>query len=280
MARPDESITFLKDRGYCVLRMPRGDSKPLQTLLKAGKKDLTRLGELATITIPGANPLPPLSVDNEAPIEISGKESSSTKIEIGINILGNIIQALGGNKIGLSLGFSKAKTMTFKFEDVLEDHIDVDKLDLYLSTCGFRSDMTTVTDALIDDEVFVITSTIKTTKFVINAKGDSGAKVSLDVPAISGVASGSLSVDTAKATEGTVVYEGTKPVIFGFQAVRLFFDEINGRPTFSAMDPLEAGAAAARSAGKISPTLLRLDEGAFFRFQTEEGAAAASGASR
>ena len=276
MSRPDESITFLKDRGYCVLRMPRSDARPLQTLLKAGKKDLTRLGELSTITIPGANPLPPLSLDNVSPVEISGKESSSTKIEVGINILGNIIQALGGNTLGISAGFTRAKSMTFKFEDVLEDHADVDKLDQYLTTCSFRPDMTAVTNALIEDDVFVITSTIKTNKFTINAKGDSGTKVGLDVPVISGVASGSLKVDTTKATEGTVVYQGTNPDIFGFQAVRLFFDQINGHPTFSAVDPLEAGSVAAKAAGKVNPTLLRLDEGAFFRFQAEQAMAASS----
>jgi hypothetical protein len=269
MARPDESITFLKDRGYCVLRMPRSDAKPLQTLRKAGKKDLTRLGEIATITIKGTNPLPSLSVDNIAPANISGMESSNTKVEIGVNILGNILQALGGKTLGVSLGFERAKTMTFKFADVLEDHCDVDQLDQYLTTCTFRPDMTSVSNALIDDEVYVITSTIKTKKFTINAKGDSGTKVGLDVPVISGVASGTLKVDATRATEGTVTYEGTTPVIFGFQAVQLFFDNVNGRPSFTAMDPLAAGAAAARAAGKVKPTFLSLDQGAFFRLEDE-----------
>ncbi len=265
MARPDESITFLKDRGYSVLRMPRADVQPLQTLLRAAKKDLTRLGDLATITTAGTNPLPALSIDNEAPIAISGKESSSTKVEVGVNILGNIIQALGGNTLGISAGYSMAKTITFKYENVLEDHIAVDQLDQYITACNFRADQRTVTDALIDDAVFVITSTIKTSKFSVNAQGEGGVKVGLDVPAMSGIANGKLKVDLGKAAEGTVVYEGATPVVFGFQAVQLFFDDHDGRPVFTAMDPLKAGAAAARAAGKVEPTLLQLDEGAFFR---------------
>jgi len=95
MSRPDESITFLKDRGYCVLRVPRADARPLQTLLRAEKKDLVRLGELGTISTAGSNPLPALSVDNEAPVEVSGKESSSTKVEVGLDILGGIIETHG-----------------------------------------------------------------------------------------------------------------------------------------------------------------------------------------
>lgn len=269
MARPDESISFLKDRGYSVLRMPRADVQPLQTLLRAAKKDLTRLGDLAAITIAGANALPALSIDNEAPIAISGKESSSTKVEVGVNILGNIIAALGGNTLGITAGYGQAKTVTFKYEDVLEDHVGVDRLDQYLSTCSFRADQKTVTDALIDDAVYVVTSTIKTHKFTVNAQGEGGVKVGLDVPAISGIASGKLKVDLAKANEGTVAYEGETPVVFGFQAVQLFFDLRDGRPVYSAMDPMQAGAAAARAAGKIEPALLRLDEGAFFRLADE-----------
>ena len=266
MSRPDESITFLKDRGYSVLRLPRADASPLQTLLRAEKKDLVRLGDLKTITAAGANPLPTLSLDNQAPIEISGKESSNTKIEVGVNILGGLIAALGGNTLGVSAAFNKAKMMTFKFEDVLEDHIDVDRLDQYLTTCSFTGG-NTVTNALIDDAVFVITSTLKSNKFTVNAKNENGAKIGLDIPVVSGMASGKMSVDTARATEGTVTYQAEKPVIFGFQAVQVFMDEVNGKPIFTTMDPLKPGTAAARAVGKAEPTFLTLDQGAFFRLE-------------
>jgi hypothetical protein len=267
MSRPDQSIEFLKDQGYCVLRLPRADARPLQTLLREDKKDLVRLGELATISIAGSNALPPLSVDNEAPVEISGKESSSTKVEVGVNILGNIIKALGGNTLGITAAYSKAKSLTFKYENVLEDHIDVDRLDQYLTTCSFRLDGHATVNALIDDAVFVITSTLKTNKFTINATGEGGNTIGLDVPVVNGIASGTLKVETSRATEGTVSYEGKQSVVFGFQAVQIFTDDRDGRPVFSAMDPLKAGAAAAKAAGKVVPTLLTLDQGAFFRLE-------------
>ena len=273
MSRPDESITFLKDRGYSVFRVPRSDTRPLHTLLRSGKKDLDRLGELGTISIAGTNPLPSVSQDNVAPMEISGKESSSTKVEVGINILGNLIKALGGNTLGISAGFSRAKTLTFKYEGVLEDHVAVDRLDQFLTTCSFRPDGTTVIDALIDDAVFVITSTLKSKKFTVNAKGDSGTTVGLDVPVLNGAASGSVKVDLAKATEGTVTFESTTaPVVFGFQAIQIFTDELDGRPIFTALDPLKPGSAAARAAGRIEDltTKLVLDQGAFFRVREEE----------
>jgi hypothetical protein len=273
MSRPDESITFLKDRGYSVFRVPRSDTRPLHTLVRTGKKDLDRLGELGTITIAGTNPLPPVSADNVAPIEISGKESSSTKIEVGINILGNLIKALGGNTLGISAGFTRAKALIFKYENVLEDHVTVDRLDQFLTTCSFRPDGTAVIDALIDDTVFVITSTLKSKKFTVNAKGDSGTSVGLDVPAINGLVSGSLKVDVTKATEGTVTFESaTVPVVFGFQAIQIFTDESDGHPIYTALDPLKPGSAAAKAAGRVDEltTKLVLDQGAFFRVRNDE----------
>jgi hypothetical protein len=267
MSRPDESITYLKDKGYCVFRTPRSDAKPLQTLMKAGKKDLVRLGDLETISTPGSNPLPPVSVDNEAPVEISGKESSSTKVEVGVTILGGFLKALGGKDLGISAGFTRAKALTFKFEDVLEDHVALDKLDQFLSTCTFRGDGLTVVNALLDDAVFVVTSTLKSAKFTVSAKGESGTKIGLDVPVISGAASGSLDVDLSRATEGVVTFQGKAPVVFAFQAVQVFTDERGGQPMYSAVDPLKAGSAAARAVGKLLPTYLETEQGAFMRMQ-------------
>ncbi len=273
MSRPDESITYLKDRGYCVVRLPRSDLKPLNTLLRAGKKDLTRLGDLAAIMIKGANDLPPLSMDNVAPHQISGQKSSSVKVEIGINLLGNIIQALGGANLNLSLGFSGTKSMIFKFENVLEDHIDLDRLDQYLSMSSIKPDQKAVTSALIDDEVYVITSTIKTGAFAIQAKGDGNTSVGLDVPVIQQAASGSLKVDIAKAAEGTVTYEGKTPVVFGFQAVQLIYDEKD--QSYTTVNPLDAGKMAAKAVGEVRPNYLTLDQGAFFRINDRAKAAGA-----
>ena len=83
MARKDQSVMYLRDHGYSVVRLPRSDFHPLQTLIRAGKKDLQRSGELKDLLIMGTNPLPALSVNNTAPLSISGKESSTIKIDIG-----------------------------------------------------------------------------------------------------------------------------------------------------------------------------------------------------
>ena len=263
MSRPDQSITYLKHLGYCVVRLPRSDMAPLETLVRVAKKDLQRTGSLSAVMVEGANGLPPVSRDNVAPGSISGKETSSMKLEIGLNILGNIIRALGGSDLGLTAGYQRARTLVFQFDDVREDHADINLLDQFLTTASIRPDQKTITAALIDDKVYVVNSTLKTTRMTVHAKGENGARVGLDVPVIQQAVSGKLDVDVAKAVEGTVTYEGKTPVVFGFQAVRLIYDDAT--QSYTAVDPLDAGKMAARELGQIEPDYLELEEGVFFR---------------
>ena len=52
-------------------------------------------------------------------------------------------------------------------------------------------------------------------------------------------------------------------MVFGFQAVRLIFDD--DTQSYAALNPLEVGQAAAKAVGDIAPDFLTLDEGVFFR---------------
>lgn len=52
MSRPDASIAFLRDYGYCVFRFPRASAEPLELLHRDGK-DLTRLGAVPDLVVAG-----------------------------------------------------------------------------------------------------------------------------------------------------------------------------------------------------------------------------------
>jgi hypothetical protein len=274
MSRPDQSITFLSALGYSVVSLPSSDIKPGQTLLRTGKKDLTRLGDLATIMNMGSNPLPIPSMDNLAPTGVSGQQSSSVKFDIGVSILGNILKALAGTSLDVSLGFKNTKSVTFAYLDVLEDHIALDQLDQYLSTADIKPGQNTVRDAFIHDNIFVLTSTIKSQKITVTAQGDTGVSAKVDVPVIQNIASGKLGLDVSKSAQGQITFSGNKPVIFGFKAAEIFADD---NATFTVVSPAKPGDQALRAAGMIVPTLLDLGgEGVFFRM-VDPGKAAEAG---
>jgi len=244
MSRPDQSITFLKSFGYCVFRVPRLSAQPLELLHRDGK-DLTRLGGVADLIAGGAVPVPTVHRDDRPGVDIEGTESSTVNVSIGVNILGSFIGALGGGNLGLQAGFTRAKTVTFKYAAVTEDSVDVLALEQFIKAGRIDEHVPTGTvDKLIDDEVYVITSVLKTKKIVVAAQGEAGNSVQVDVPVIQQAVGANVKVANDASVASNVAFEGPIAIPFAFQAVQLVFDD-SGQ--FLTTEQLPAGDAAARA---------------------------------
>jgi len=229
----DKFITYLKSVGYSPIRLPKTNLRPLQLLTKKGK-DLDRLGDLSTVFTAGSNiPLPEIKEDIAA--TISGQRSSDLKIGVGLSILGSIIGAMGGSKLGLDATYQQAKTIAFEYRDVIEESVDVAKLDQFLADADTNPFSRYVTELLDSDDVYVTTSTIKSKRFTVDAKASRGVDVRLNVPEIQGVVGGSVKVSGHENSASKLTYEGNVPLVFGFQAVRLFYE----RSRYTAFEPLE-----------------------------------------
>jgi hypothetical protein len=250
MGDSDPLLTYLKSLGYSVVRLPRTDLRPLQLLVRAETR-LTRLGELQTVLPPGGRaPLPSIS-ENVAAANVSGERTRELSLGVGLSILGNVIGAMGGSPVGLDAGYKQARTASFQFTDVLEDRVDLLAVDQYLGDADVNPLSTYAAQLLDADAVYVITSTIKTRTFIVEAKDASGTAIDVKVPEIQGIVGGAVKVGATPGGTSKLAYEGTTPLVFGFQAARLFYDA--GRYTaFRPLKPgeaaLEAGASAAARA--------------------------------
>jgi hypothetical protein len=109
------------------------------------------------------------------------------------------------------------------------------------------------------DDVYVTTSCIKSKKFSLDATSESGTKVGVDVPIVSQIVGGSIMVSSGSGGTGKVTFEGGTPIVFGFQAVRLYFD--NGR--YTAIKPAAGMAARALSAAPTDGADRFVTDGAF-----------------
>ena len=196
MSRPDQSITFLRSYGFSVFRFPRASAQPLELMHREGK-DLTRLGMVPDLVTAGDVAAPAVRRDGSPGIDIEGKETSKVNVAIGLSILGSFIGALGGGKLGLDTAFNKARTVTFQYGAVMEDAVDVLALEKFVKAGRISPHIPSGTlEKLLDDEVYVVTSVLKTKKIVVNAQGESGAAVKVDVPVIQQAVGGNLKVDT------------------------------------------------------------------------------------
>ena len=244
MSRPDQSIAFLRSHGFSVFRFPRASAQPLELMHREGK-DLTRLGMVPDLVTAGAEPVPDVRRDATPGIDLDGKETSKVNVAIGLSILGSFIGALGGGKLGLDGAFNNARTITFQYTGVMEDAVDVLALEKFVKAGRISPHIPSGTlEKLLDDEVYVVTSVLKTKRIVVSAQGDGGAAVKVDVPVIQQAVGGNLTVDAAGARESRVAFEGPVPVAFAFQAVQLVFDDTG---EFLTTQQLPAGEAAARS---------------------------------
>jgi len=234
MVFSDKFITHLKSFGYCAIRLPRANLKPLQILTKGKGKDLDPLGDLTTVFTAGSNiQLPEIQQDMAECI--SGQSSSDLKLGIGLSILGSIIGAMGGSKLGLDAKYQQAESIAFEYRDVVVESVAVANLDQYLADADVSPFSRYVTELLDSDDVYVTTSTIKSKKFTVDAKSSRGANVRLSVPEIQGVVGGSVKVSAHENSSSKLTYEGNVPLVFGFQAVPLFYE----KGCYTAFEPLE-----------------------------------------
>lgn len=235
----DPAITYLKDFGYSVVRLPRREFTPLQ-MLAAGNKGLDSMGALASV-MAGSHPIPAVRTD-EPTASLSGKRTSDLSVGVGLGVLGTVIGAMGGGKIGLDAAYKRARTIAFEFTDVLRDSVEIASLDKYLGASDVDPASVHLGTLLDSDDIYVVTATLKSRKFTVAAKADHNTDVGLDVPAIQQLVGAKVKLSVATGSADTVTYEGAEPLVFGFQAVRLYFDD--GR--YTAFKPLPAGETGAR----------------------------------
>ncbi len=220
----DPFVNALKRSGYNIVRLPKADIKPLQLLYKNGD-DLERLGAVTKLLTVGESiPVPAVSLDTRT-ANISGTRTSEMKIGLGLSLLGTVLGAMGGSKLGLETQYKNAKTAAFEFTDVSEDKVEIVDLDMYLGDADINPASVHVSKLLEADKLFITTAVIKSSKFTFDAKDSNGVGVQADVPAIQGLVSGNVKVGTESSSTTKLTYEGSTPLIFGFQAVQVYYED-------------------------------------------------------
>jgi serine protease AprX len=233
----DPSISYLKKFGYNVVRFPKANIAPLQIITKKGNV-FENIGNISTLLSEGANITLP-KIQNDIPsASFSGNSTNELSSAIGLTILGDIIKAMGGNKIGLGTHYEKARTITFEFLDVTEDSIEVIELDQYLTDAEINPFSKHLTKLLESDDVYVITSVIKSDKIGVSGTAKDQKALAIDVPVVTTDVGGNVTVDKSSDKESSVVFQGESRLAFGFKAVRLTYKD--GK--YVAFKTVEAGA--------------------------------------
>jgi hypothetical protein len=215
----DRSTKFLKDLGYNVVRLPRAGIEPLQ-ILGVQRGEALALGTLDRVLSKATAPLPQLKRD-EAVTNINGQRSSNLSASLGLNVLGAIVGAMGGN-LGFKAQYKDAKTITFEYADVLGDSIVPLEVGAYLASAEVDYDNKVVEQYVLGNgRLYLITRTIKSKTFRVEAKASNGTAVTIDVPVLKDAIGGNVAVTVGGSSATAVAYEGPDPLVFGFQCFDL-----------------------------------------------------------
>lgn len=234
----DKSTKYLKKLGYNVVRHPRSGIRPLGLLgRQAGA--VTYLGPLNLLITEGGD-LPPIQTNVPA-ADVNGQASSKLDFAIGINILGSVIGAMGGN-LGLNVGYTNARKIQFTFSDVSADLVLPLEIGNYLKEGVVDVDNLILRQYVMGNgQLYLITKTIKSNKITVKYERADGVEASVDVPAVKNLAGANVKVSTGSESSSTLTYEGKESLAFGFVCYEVGVDD--GTITLEASKPGTVAAA-------------------------------------
>jgi hypothetical protein len=220
----DEKVRYLRKFGYNVISLPRGGIRPLTVAFLQDGKRLIELGylpEIWTSTKPK-----PTAESAEEVAKINGQSTNALKADVGVSVLGNLIQALGGNPAKAKTEYGKAKSLAFHFKDVERERITAFSLGEYLYDGKLSSVNPFVTRYFIPEEkVFVVTDVLKSNGFGVTATDTTNADFEVDVPALNQIVSVGGAIKVSSNTQGTVEFTGEKKLPFAFIAAQMAWDQ-------------------------------------------------------
>lgn len=221
----ESALDYLRSLGYNVVLLPKSDIAPLQLLSPAGRGTFDRFGQLDTVLVgDGSVGLPTVQTDLPA-ANIAGRSSSGLKLGIGLSVLGNIVAAMGGSPLGLEAAYQKAATVSFEFREVYEDRVQVAALDRYVAAADLDPYSRSAGQLLSASDLLVVTSTLKTATIAVRASDRGDATLALDAPEIQGIVGAGVTVSRSDSDTTMLSYSGPTALVFGFQAVRLHYDD-------------------------------------------------------
>ena len=222
MGKKDPALTYLAQFGYSVVRLPRQDIAPLQLFSRDGR-DLSPIGDLTQLFTPGTSPVPAIRRDQKA-ADVTGTIKTTLSLGLGLSVLGNFLKAFGVDA-ALDASYQKARTVSFEFKTLLSDLVDTLAVEQCLNAAHVTPGAPHVSQLLDADQIYLITRTLKSKSFTVDASGEGGAKLDLNLPAIQQAVGAKLNVSRDGTSTSKVTYEGDTLLVFGVQAIRLFYDQ-------------------------------------------------------
>lgn len=216
--------------GANPLKLPEARILPL-CMIEVTENKPKYLGEFKYLVKVGFNHQ--LPIQESAVAQVSHTKTKAVDFNLGFNILGNFIKALGMDPAVVGLSVKGSKKMAFSFGSVTRRYIDVLQLGQILIENQIEGNpenpFLTGIFSNKNSKLALITDALQSKEFSISVYTENDSGANINIPLLQEyVAKGNLGIKVAKTAENEVRFAGETPLTYAFSCVELFLDA-NGR---------------------------------------------------
>lgn len=210
---------WLKEYGFNAVKLPRRDLYPGDLLFGDKGAFDEKVGDLSML-LQSEAALPPTTTEPVA--HIGRTVTRDVDASLGVRILGALFGPGTAGKLGGSVSFRDARSLSVTYADVEQQTLAVLALQTWIEGAKVNTNRW-AQDNLNREQYAAVTTVLRTAKLSIVALGDRGGELSLDAPEIQGIVGGGASVNHSSQDASRVTFTGAEPIAFGFQAFILRF---------------------------------------------------------
>lgn len=269
LCRGDALVETLHDYfGANVLAVPEERVQPLTIVARRKGKQVFR-GAFENLIASGQ--LDGIPVQPSRMAELSGKQSRTVDVDLGLRILGGFLSGFGIPSAGIGTHLKRARGLSFRFADVCRRWVDPGIVGHRLETVSLNPGSPAAGLYFGENpwQLLLVDSVITSNRFTVSASGSTGEGASIDVPALQQlVGQVNTKIAVESSVESEVSFAGEQPLTFAFTLQRIFLDSTGRISTINPEDLLlgEPGKEIA-----AEPTRVRLsDEPALVGWDTIE----------
>lgn len=219
----DKSVQTLNNKGYNVVKLPRAGIEPMDILGKDSRAT-EWLGPLADVwnTAVAAPP-----VTTGPSLDISGQQTNSLDLSLGLKMLGNVLAAFGASTPSLDGAYKRAKSLQFTYGQVTTSSVRPLQAGNYLAGGTLNGANPVVQHYMLEDEAeaYLIFDVLKSNEISVLATDEQGAEIKVDLGVIQNLVGAKVGLATSGSGGTKLTYTGTTPVTFAFRAFEISFDQ-------------------------------------------------------
>lgn len=213
---------WLKQHEYSGVLLPRRDLAPADLLMRPRENFSLKVGDLGMLL--SSETAPPETTLRTPADAVAASFVRSVEVGFGIVVLDAVVGGAISTKLGPDTDLKHGRQLELTYEQVVRDSIGVPELQAWLEAAAV-SGPDEARAWLNDGSLAVVTAVLSTAKLSIVAHREDGEPIALSAEDVQAIVGDRATVSAEASRGAALTFEVETPVVFGFQAFRLGYED-------------------------------------------------------